>query len=274
MPLFRTDDAELFYEDTGRGEPVVLLHGLGGSSSDWEPQIAALAPHYRVLAFDTRGSSRSRDLQHPAGPFSMQQFANDVARLLAHLSAVPAHIVGVSMGGMIAFQLAVDHPRCVRTLTIVNSVPALVPRTLSEHVAFAQRLLTARLLGPAGLARLLAPRLFPRPEHAHLRQRFIENMAQRDKGAYIATQRAAVGWSVLDRIGAVDVPVLVVTSERDYWPVAYKEEYARLMPRSEVVVVADAGHALPLEKPESFNRVLTAFLERVTGRIVGSGAHQ
>jgi 3-oxoadipate enol-lactonase len=266
MPLFRAEDAELFYEDTGRGEPVVLLHGLGGSSTDWEPQIAALTPHYRVLALDTRGSGRSRDLQHRAGPFSVKQFANDAARLLDHLGAAPAHIVGVSMGGMIAFQLAVDHPQCLRTLTVVNSVPSLVPRTLSQRVSLAQRLLVARLFGPAGMARLLAPRLFPRPEQSDLRHRFIENMARNDKGAYIATQRALVNWSVLDRIAAIDVPVLVVTSDKDYWPVAVKEEYARRMPRSEVVVVPDAGHALPLEKPESFNQVLTAFLERATER--------
>jgi pimeloyl-ACP methyl ester carboxylesterase len=262
MPFFKAADAELFYEDTGRGPPVLLLHGLGGSSADWAAQVEALAPRYRVLVLDARGSGRSRDLQHPAGPFSVKQFADDVARLLDHLAAAPAHVVGLSMGGMIAFQLAVDHPQCVRSLTIVNSVPALVPRTLKERLAIGLRLSVARLFGPTGMARIMVPRLFPRPEQAELRRRFRENLARNEKWAYVASQRALIGWSVQDRIGAIEAPALVVASEQDYWPVAAKEAYARQMKRAEVVVVAGARHALPLEAPEQFNHVLTAFLDR------------
>jgi 3-oxoadipate enol-lactonase len=262
MPIFEAEDAELFYEDTGHGEPVLLLHGLGGSTADWAPQVEALAPRYRVLGLDARGSGRSRDRRHPAGPFSVKQFADDAARLLDALGAAPAHVVGLSLGGMIAFQLAVDHPRCVRTLTIVNSVPALVPRTLAERLRLGLRLGVARLFGPAGMARLLVRRLFPHPEQAPLRWRFLEAMARNDKRAYVASQRALVGWSVLDRIGAIEAPVLVVASERDYWPVADKEAYARRMKRAEVAVVADAGHALPIEAPDRFNRLLATFLDR------------
>ena len=262
MPIFETDDAKLFYEDAGRGEPVLLLHGLGGSTADWAPQIEALAPRYRVLALDVRGSGRSRDRRRPGGPFSVQQFADDAAGLLDQLGAAPAHVVGLSLGGMIAFQLAVDHPQCVRTLTIVNSLPALVPRTLSQHLTLWFRRGVARWFGPAGMARLLVRRLFPRPEQAPLRRRFLEHMARNEKRAYIASQRAVIGWSVLDRIGAIAAPVLVVASERDYWPIAVKEDYARRMQRAEVAVVADAGHALPIEAPERFNRVLVAFLDR------------
>lgn len=262
MPILKSSDVELFYQEVGSGVPVLLLHGLGGSTADWAPQVEALAPRYRVLVLDARGSGLSRDLQHPAGPFSVRRFADDAARLLGHLGAVPAHIVGLSMGGMIAFQLAVDHPEAVRTLTIVNSVPALVPRSLTERLAFRLRLSVARLFGPVGMARLLAWWLFPRPGQAHLRSRFLESMARNEKRAYVATQRALVGWSVLDRIGAIEAPALVVASEQDYWSVADKEAYARQMKRAEVVVVAGAGHALPIEAPEEFNRVLTAFLGR------------
>ena len=262
MPIFETDDAKLFYEDAGRGEPVLLLHGLGGSTADWAPQIEALAPRYRVLALDVRGSGRSRDLRRPGGPFSVQQFADDAARLLDRLGAAPTHVVGLSLGGMIAFQLAVDHPRCVRTLTVVNSLPAVVPRTRSQRLTLWLRLGVARWFGPAWMARLLVRRLFPRPEQAPLRRRFLENMARNEKRAYAASQRAVVGWSVLDRLGAIEAPVLVVASERDYWPVADKEAYARRMRRAEVAVVADVGHALPIEAPERFNRMLVAFLDR------------
>jgi pimeloyl-ACP methyl ester carboxylesterase len=265
MPTLRTDDAELFYEDTGRGEPVLLLHGLGGSTADWAASVAALAPHYRVLTADARGSGRSRDLRRPAGPFSVKQFADDTAALLGDRGAAPAHVVGLSMGGMVAFQLAVDYPHSVRTLTIVNSGPALVPRTLRERLWIGLRLVVARLFGPAGMSRLLARRLFPRPDQAPLRRAFREAMARNDRRAYAATQRALVGWSVLDRIGDIEAPALIVASDRDYTPLASKEAYARRMKRAEVVLVSGAGHALPIEAPERFNAVLLPFLARQSG---------
>jgi pimeloyl-ACP methyl ester carboxylesterase len=215
-----------------------------------------------VLAVDIRGSGRSRDLQQHATPFSIMQFANDAARLLDHLGAIRAHVVGLSLGGMITFQLAVDHPRLVGTLTIVNSVPELVPRTLKEHVTVGLRSCVARILGPAGVARLLASRLFPKPEEAPLRQRFIEFMSRNDKQTYIATQRAMFGWSVLDRIEKIEIPVLVLHSEHEYWPVELKRAYVRRMKRAELVVIPDVGHALPIQAPERFNSVLAAFLER------------
>jgi 3-oxoadipate enol-lactonase len=263
----------LFYEDAGCGEPILLLHGLGGSAADWVPQIEALAPRYRAIAIalDVRGSGRSRDLRRPGGPFSVRQFSDDAARLLNHLGAVPAHVVGLSLGGMIAFQLAVDHPRCVCSLAIVNSLPAVVLRTRSQRLTLWLRLGVARWFGPAGMARLRVRRLFPRPEQAPLRRRFLENMARNEKRAYVASQRAVVGWSVLDRIGAIEAPVLVVASERDYWPVAVKEAYARRMQRAEVAVVAGAGHALPIESPERFNRMLVAFLDRQGAGVVQGG---
>ena len=262
MPTLNVNDASLFYQEAGTGASVVLLHGLGSSTVDWEPELTALTRRYRVIAIDARGSGQSRDLTHPRGPFTVAQFAADTAAVIDHLDAGPAHIVGLSMGGMVAFQLAVDHPASVRTLTIVNSGPALVPRTRQERTAIALRLVISRLFGPRGMARMLAPRLFPLPDQGPLRERFKAGMARNDKGAYIATQRALIGWSVLDRIGAIDVPVLVVASDQDYGFLSAKEAYTRMMKRAELVVVPDARHALPMEDPPKFLAVLEPFLAR------------
>ena len=262
MPTLRTNDAELFYEEAGSGEPVLLLHGLGSSTLDWEPQIEALKGSYRVIALDVRGSGRSRDLLKPGGPFSVAQFAVDAAALLDALGAAPAHVVGLSMGGMIAFQLAVDSPRSVRTLTIVNSGPELVPRTRDEFRAFRLRRIISRVFGPRGMGRMLAKRLFPKSGDEDKRQLFRERMAANDKRAYIASQEAIIGWSVLDRIGGIDAPTLVVASDQDYVPVAVKEAWALRMKHAQVKVVADAHHALPIESPEKLNPLLLEFLGR------------
>jgi len=262
MPTLEVNDATLHYEEAGRGEAVLLLHGLGSSAADWAPQMEALKSRYRLIALDVRGSGQSRDLKHPGGPFTVSQFAADATALLRHLAAMPAHIVGLSMGGMIAFQMAVDFPDAVRSMVIVNSGPALVPRTRKERQAFTVRRLISRVWGPRGMGKMLAKRLFPHPEHGEKRRLFVESMARNDKRAYIASQEAIIGWSVLDRIGDITAPVLVVASDQDYTPVAMKEAYARRMKRAEVVVVADARHALPLEFPEKLNPILATFLDR------------
>jgi 3-oxoadipate enol-lactonase len=262
MPTLRTNDAELYYEETGTGEPVLLLHGLGSSTLDWAPQIDALKGSYRVIALDARGSGRSRDLLKPGGPFSVAQFAADAAALLDLRAAAPAHIVGLSMGGMIAFQLAVDSPKYVRTLTIVNSGPALVPRTREEIRALRLRRLISRVLGPSGMALLLAKRLFPKPEQEDKRKLFRRRMATNHRRAYIASQDALFGWSVLDRIDGIDAPTLVVSSDQDYVPVAVKEQWVRRMKHADLRVVTDARHALPIEYPEKLNPLLIEFLGR------------
>lgn len=120
MSYFEHDGCQLHYEDYGRGMPVVLVHGLGSSIRDWEYQIPALAGRYRVVALDVRGHGRS---DKPRERYSIATFSEDLVALIDHLGLVDVHLVGISMGGMIGFQLAVDHPELLRSLTIVNSGP-------------------------------------------------------------------------------------------------------------------------------------------------------
>ena len=262
MPTLRLRDAELHYEDRGRGEPVVFLHGLGSSSADWEAQLESLAPRYRAIAIDMRGSGASTDLLHPHGPFTVAGFAADVAGVIEQLGIGPAHVVGLSMGGMIAFQLAVDHPRVVHTLAIINSAPSLVPRTWQEHAGILTRIVVANTCGPKAMARMLAPSLFPHAEHT--RAMFLERMARNRRRAYAATQGALIGFDVTDRIGAITAPTLIVASDQDYTPLSRKHEYAAVMQDARVVEVPDSRHALPIEAPEKLQPILDAFLAEHT----------
>jgi len=270
MPTLSANGADLVYEERGGGAPLLLLHGLGANLGTWEDQVAAFAPHYRTIAMDLRGSGASRDRKHPQGPFSIPQFAADARALLDHLGAAPAHVVGLSLGGMIAFQLGVDAPGHCRSLTIVNSGPAVVPRNLVERWALGMRRVVTQLVGPATFARLLAPKLFPGDEHAALRERFKAMVASNDPKAYVATLDAILGWSVLERIGGITVPTLVVSADHDYTSVASKEAYVRRLPNARLVVVPDSRHALPMEAPDRFNAVLAAFLAEVEAGVPGA----
>lgn len=257
MPQLEVNGIQLYYERHGQGTPLLFIHGLGSSTDDWEAQVGHFAPRYQVITFDLRGHGRSAK---PDGPYSLPLFAADTAGLLQALGGAAAHVVGVSLGGGVAFQLALDAPALVRSLTIVNSTPALVgsPEAIRQEID--RRVGIVRLVGMRAMGEALSPSLFPSPEHTALRQAFVERWAANDPEAYVAATLAMVGWSVRDQLGAIHCPTLVIAADQDYSPVAVKEEYVALMPDARLVVIPGAHHAVPVEKPEEFNAVLDAFL--------------
>jgi 3-oxoadipate enol-lactonase len=257
MPFFRSGGVDLYYETAGEGPPVLFLHGLGSSTRDWEYQAAEFARSHRVIAMDVRGHGRSAK---PPGPYSVPMFTADAVALLRSLDAAPAHIVGLSMGGMIGFQMAVDAPEVVRSMVIVNSGPAMILRAFSQRVLIQSRFAVIRLFGMRALGRMVAGPLFPKPEQAGLRQRFLDQVASNDPRAYGDSLRALIGWSILDRIGAIRRPVLVIASDHDYTPVEWKRGYAAQIPGARVAVLEDSRHAGPLDQPAAFNRMVLEFL--------------
>lgn len=256
MPYQQVRDMAMYYEIAGEGEPVLLLHGLGSSLRDWERQIPIFAERYQVIVCDVRGHGRS---QKPPGPYSVPQFTADVTGLLHHLQIKSAHILGLSMGGMIAFQLAVDEPQLVKSLVIVNSGPELVPRTWQEHLAIWQRLLISRLMGPQKMGEVISQRLFPDPQQADMQQTMALRWAENDKAAYLAATKALIGWGVTQYLAQIDCPTLVITADQDYTPVAAKEAYVQQMPQARLQVIANSRHATPIDQAERFNTAVLQF---------------
>jgi 3-oxoadipate enol-lactonase len=257
MPRLRIDDCDIHYEVVGAGPPVLLLHGLGSCAADWAPQIDALAPAYTVVGVDLRGHGESG---RPPGPYSMPMFAGDLVHLLETLALGPAHVVGMSLGGMVAFQLAVDAPALVRTLVVVNSAPAVVPRTAGEWLALQSRVWGLKLLGLRRVAQRVAAINFPEPAQKSMRDALAARIAGNDPAAYRAAMDAIVGWSVADRIGSIACPALVVSGDHDYTPVSLKEAYAARMRDARVAVVPRSRHVTPVDQAQAFNRLLLAFL--------------
>lgn len=262
MPYFDNDGCQLHYEDYGHGTPVLLIHGLGSSTLDWEFQIPALSAHYRVLALDVRGHGRS---DKPRERYRMIDFADDVAALIEHLQLPPVHLVGISMGGMIGFQLGVDQPHLLRSLTIVNSAPEVKAHNLGERLEIAKRWLLARLLPLETLAKALGKLLFPRPEQAELRHKVEQRWPRNDKRAYLASLDAIIGWGVRERLQRITCPTLVISADRDYTPIEHKQAYVTELPDARLQVIDNSRHATPLDQPQRFNTVLLDFLGEVDG---------
>lgn len=257
MPTLRLDDFDLYYETAGGGTPLLFIHGLGSSARDWAPQTAAFAKDHFVIAVDLRGHGRSGD---PAGPYSIAGFARDIMRLLDHLACGPAHVVGVSLGGGIAFQLALDAPERVRSLVVVNSAPEMILRTAMQKFAIWQRRKLVKWLGLPRFGRILSRKLFPDdPAQAAA---FAGHFAANRERPYTDTLNALIGWSIVDRLGEIRMPTLILAADQDYTPVAFKQDYTARIPGAELVVIPDSRHALPMERPEAFNRALAAFLDR------------
>jgi 3-oxoadipate enol-lactonase len=260
MPVFTHNGCNLYYEEHGQGAPVLLVHGLGSSTRDWELQIPVLSQYFRVIAFDVRGHGQS---SKPRERYSIKGFADDTAALIEHLNLPCVHLVGISMGGMIGFQLAVNHPQLLKSLCIVNSTPEVRARHWGDLLEIAKRWTLARLMSLNTLAKALGKLLFPKPEQALLRQKMEERWPQNDKRAYLSSLDAIIGWSVRERLRLITCPTLVVAADHDYTPVALKQTYVDEMQNARLLVIEDSRHATPLDQPEHFNRSLLAFISEV-----------
>jgi pimeloyl-ACP methyl ester carboxylesterase len=215
------------------------------------------AQHYQVITFDVRGHGRS---DKPRGPYSVPLFADDAAALIRALDIAPTHVVGISMGGMIALQLAVSAPELIRSLVVVNTGPELVPRTRKERLEVLQRVWLVRLMGMRKMGQVLSKRLLPKPEHEEIRRVFVERWAENDKRAYLAAMRGLVGWSVVDHLHTIHCPTLLVAADQDYTPLEAKMACIMCMPNARLAVIADSRHATPVEHPDEFNRTVLSFL--------------
>ncbi len=263
MPTQRIGDIELYYEVAGQGQPMVFVHGLGSSTRDWENQVSFFARYFQTITFDLRGHGKT---DKPSGPYTMAQMTEDCIALLRALNTGPAHIVGLSLGGMLAFEIALRAPDLYKTMTIVNSGPEVPAGTRKQQLIllknYIQRVLIVRLLGMRAMGKALSERLFIKPEQAELRRVFVERWAENDPHAYLAALRAIGGWSVLDQVHRILCPTLVLAADGDYTSVAFKESYVSRMPRAELVIIPDSRHMTPIERPVALNEALMLFLSR------------
>lgn len=115
MPIIESNGIEIYWEEHGSGEPLLLIMGWGANAATWHPQLPGLAEQFRVVTFDNRGVGRS---SAPEGPYSVRQMADDVVGLLDALEVPRAHVFGISLGGMIAQELAIEHPARVDALIL------------------------------------------------------------------------------------------------------------------------------------------------------------
>lgn len=262
MPKFKcSPSCEIHFldENSTSLETVVLFHGLGANSNSWLLQTPALhTAGFRTIAPDAPGFGQSTD---PGGHTSIARFAGPLERLVEHLELERLNLVGISMGGVLALQIALDHPQWVSRLVLVNTFAHLNvtrPRLLPYYVL---RFILVHTLGLPTQAKAVAKRIFPYPEQEILRQGLIEQVIQADPRAYRAAMRALARFDVRSRLGEIHCPTLVVSGDRDTTvPVETQRYLAQNIAHARHSVIPEAGHGVTVEKPDLFNPVLVEFL--------------
>jgi 3-oxoadipate enol-lactonase len=262
MPRVRCNGLDLFYADTGSGPPLVFLNGLAGDHLYWAGQVRHFARRFRCLAPDNRDSGES---SYAREPYSIGDLAEDVACLLAALDLPPAHLVGLSLGGMIAQEFALRHPQRVRSLCLVGTLArsddwfcgtlhayGLIRRQVADTPAFFEALLPW----------LVSHRFFESPTKVDwLRGLLRQNPQPQRIDGFFRQIEAIERHDVLDRLHEVGCPVMVAVGEDDRLiPPRYARELAAALPQARLELLPGVGHAPPIEDPRGFNRLLAEFL--------------
>ena len=250
------DGVRLACHVEGDGPPLLLLHGLGGSHDDWRRQFPAFSRDYRVIAPDLRGFGDSERQE----PFTIAQHARDAVGLLDALGVGRAHVVGLSMGGAVAMELALAEPGRVAGLVLANTAPSFELRGWQRRYMGVSRLLLALLLGVGGVARLFSKAVFPAPHQESLRKRLLERASHTSRWVYIASLRALVRWDAEQRLSSLRCPTLVIGAEHDYTDIHEKRRWAAKIPGARVVMLPGSRHRSELDAPAAFNDIVRRFL--------------
>ena len=261
MPRFRCNDVELRVEEVGSGPPLLLIMGLGASIETWVAQRDAFAACHRVVMFDNRGAGES---DCPPPPWSVPDMAADAVGVMDVLGIERAHVLGVSMGGMIAQELAIRWPERVDRLVVALSFarPDPVRRSFLLFRRWA-RLQDVDLVqeGIAHLPWLLSPRVLNDPVRLGELLTVVGTMPLMTPEAYSHQVDAILEHDTLDRLGGVSAPTLVLAAAEDVLtPVYLSREIADAIAGARLVVLPNGNHAVQIEDPETFNAAVLDFL--------------
>ena len=238
----------------GRGPLVLFLHGIGGHRRHWLSQLEAFSGHYTAAAWDARGYGDSDDYE---GPLEFSAFTRDVVRVIDHFRQPKAHLVGLSMGGRIARNVALAHPERVASLTLANSSPgfdALSPDEVRRFVA------ERKARTPDSLKNLLGSKAEPGAYEA-----LLTGFSALRQESYLKTLEASVAQDRAAPLEDIRAPTLVVTGSQDrVYPPALARDMAGRIPGARLVEIEGAGHLTNLEQPARFNQAVLEFLKEAS----------
>jgi 3-oxoadipate enol-lactonase len=259
MKAIDVNGVQTAYLDQGLGDPVVLVHGLGGTATAiFKHLLAPLSGRHHVVAYDLRGSGRS---SVTPGPYTVELLAEDLDALLTALDLDAVMLIGHSLGGGIVLEYAATRPDRVRAVVGIGAVTGLPEQ---GKVGMAARAETVESEGMAAVAETVATNGLAssfREAHPKEFRELVSLIASSDTTGYAAQCRALVAMDVTRQLPGIRCPVLLVCGEKDQAsPPAANAANAALIPDARLVEFADTAHIIPWERPEDLLSELTAFL--------------
>ena len=259
MPLMSIDGLDLNVRQWGSGEPLVLVHGLGTRSGLWFNQVPVLAQHFHVVAVDLRGFGRSQKPQDAAA-YSIELMARDIRGVCRALGLDTINFLGVSMGGFIGQQLALDYPDlCTRLVLGQTACEFAIPPDV----------MTARLealdqTSMDAYAELVAAQALAQPCDPLIEEWLREMIADNDRTAYKHTLAGALAaFDLSAHISTIKSPTLVIAGSDDrVLPPEGGRKIAELIPDAQFELIEGVGHLGYVEKPDVFNRAVMSFLNQ------------
>jgi pimeloyl-ACP methyl ester carboxylesterase len=251
--------AKIYWDEVGEGTAVLLITGLGFPSGAWHRTRPALSKKYRTIVLDNRGVGRS---DKPAGPYSIALMASDAAAVLDAAGVESVHVFGISMGGMIAPELALQYPKRVRSL-ILGCTAAGGPQAVRSEPEATQMLMARSNMAPEEAARAALPFIY----HPATPQKLIEEDLEIRKPwfpsqeAYKAQLQGILAWESYSRLPQIHSPTLVIHGESDRLvPAGNGKLIAEKSPGAKLVVLPHASHIFTTDQPEEAHRAILEFL--------------
>jgi 3-oxoadipate enol-lactonase len=246
--------------EEGDGHPLLFLHGLGGSWRDWEPQLDTLSDRYRCIAIDHRGHGRS---ERTGGSFSIELFARDAAAVLGALGIDHAYVCGLSMGGMIAQALSLDHPHLVDAVVLADTAARTDPAMGQMMAAAAEMVRSQGLEQTVAMYEPLTWSEATRTERPKVVRDFRRDFGGNDPECFAKSMAAIAAMDHVPRLSGLKPPALVVWGEHDgLTPREHTDVLVEAIGGAELVQIDGAAHMTNVEDPRAFNEAITAFFDR------------
>ncbi len=258
MPLVENQGAKIYWDEQGQGAPVLLIMGLGYTSAMWHRTRPALAQHFRTIAFDNRGVGLSNV---PPGPYSIATMASDAAAVLDAAGIARAHVFGVSMGGMIAQEFALQYPARTRSLILGCTSPGGPSAVRAEHKVADMLLARGMTLEQAREA--ILPCIY---DVATTREKIEEDVGLRRRclptvAGYMAQLQGTLAWEGYSRIAQIAAPTLVIHGKSDALvPPGNGELIAKRIPDAKLVLLKHASHLFLTDQTEEAHKEILEFL--------------